>query len=55
MKKQVCANCGSEDIGVDAIVEWDKENQAWKIYDVLSSTNCATCECGTWWKTEEIK
>ena len=42
--KKVCANCGSEDVWVDAVAAWDVENQGWELASTfLEHAVCVEC------------
>ena len=42
--KKVCANCGSENVWVDATAAWDVENQGWELaFTSLDHAVCADC------------
>ena len=40
----ICGQCGSEDVTVEAVVEWSREQQQWETTDVLDQSGfCADC------------
>lgn len=41
-QKYVCHKCGSDDLDVEATVEWSVENQCWGINDITWS-ECREC------------
>ena len=44
----ICNVCGGEDVLIEALVKWDKENQTWKPYRTVNIQTligfCNTCE-----------
>lgn len=40
-----CDKCGSSDIQSEAMVQWDTEQQEWKLLTV-SENYCVCCRCG---------
>lgn len=43
----ICNVCGGEDVLIEALVKWDKENQTWKPYRTVKIRDligfCNTC------------
>lgn len=51
--KYVCRECKSDNVSVDAFVDWDKESQTWSI--IRATYDDATChECGESTKLDEV-
>ena len=45
MRKYICANCDSEDIGIDAIAKWNIESQQWELASTYDHGYCEHCDC----------
>lgn len=51
--KFVCRYCGSDNVSVDAYVDWNPEKQEWS--DIRAVYESATChECGDSCKLKEV-
>ena len=42
--KQVCGNCGGEDVRVDAWAVWNVEEQKWELETTFDAGNCSDCD-----------
>jgi len=42
--KKICSKCGSEDVVVDAWIQWNEYTQEWEIYDIFDNCYCNKCE-----------
>ena len=52
-KQMVCRDCGSDDVSVDAYVDWNVETQSWDI--IRATYESATChQCGDSCKLNEV-
>jgi len=49
--RPVCDQCGSDDIRIDAFVEWNISKQDWKIKEVTDFIVCNDCgrDCKPKW------
>jgi hypothetical protein len=49
--KPVCNHCGSEDIRIEAFVEWNAAKQAWNVREVTDNIVCNECgkDCKPKW------
>ena len=45
--KEVCQYCGSDNVSMDATVEWDVDLQRWVIADLGEREWCVDCESET--------
>ena len=45
--KKVCIDCGSENIHFEGPIEWDKNEQIYKIQDLFDYVYCNECEMDT--------
>ena len=51
--KYVCCDCGSDNVSVDAFVDWNQEKQEW--CDIRATYDEATChECGDFCKLNGV-
>jgi hypothetical protein len=44
MIKMVCNVCGSENVGQDAFVVWEKQFQRWELSTIYDNADCLDCE-----------
>ena len=44
IKKMICAECGSDDVWIDATAVWDVENQNWELGSMFQQEVCRKCE-----------
>jgi hypothetical protein len=45
MKVPYCAECGSQDILIDAYAEWDKYTNSWYLHSVYENAVCNSLVC----------
>lgn len=43
-QKPVCAECGSDDVTLDAVARWDEEKQDWALSSTFDDAYCGACE-----------
>lgn len=42
--RKVCAYCGSENVYLDAMAEWDVDRQEWVLSHLFDDASCAGCD-----------
>ena len=53
--EKVCGTCGSVDVWVDAMAEWDVETQSWELGSTFDYSWCRDCVGETNIINQEIK
>jgi hypothetical protein len=53
--EKVCETCGSVEVWVDALAEWDVDAQSWELGSTFAHSWCRDCDADTYIIDKEIK
>ena len=53
--EKVCGTCGSVEVWIDALAEWDVDTQSWELCATYDASWCAVCDAETYIINREYK
>ena len=53
--EKVCEKCGSDDVFIDALAEWDVDTQSWELGTAFDNSWCRDCDDETYIINREYK
>lgn len=54
-RKPVCAECGSDNVWVDATASWDIGQQRWVLENTFQQEYCEKCDGETTFEWEDVE
>ena len=53
--EKVCGTCGSVEVWIDALAEWDVDTQSWELGSTFDNSWCRDCDAETYIINREYK